>query len=221
MKKEHHGKFSQMSIKVRNKTKDNATPYVRVQVDRDAQLCALLDTGAAFSLIGKSTYDQLSGKQMSSVKIQCQGVSGEKVSILGETDLNVCIGRESQRHRFLVVEGLVVPMILGIDFMSKLGKLTIDLDGNSLTIHRCKSVVSLLFEVEMGAPNLKSVDARLSEDITIKPLTEMLVKCDIPNSTSYPYLVEKCTNIQLSCTANMCNSSSKRRASDFTISKCQ
>ena len=38
-------------------------------------------------------------------------------------------------QRFLVVEGLVVPMTLGMDFLSRLGKVTFDFNRSKLQLH--------------------------------------------------------------------------------------
>ena len=52
-------------------------------------------------------------------------------------------------QRVLVVERLVVPMILGIDFLICLGKITFDFHRSKLQLHEIKNEINLVHNYGM------------------------------------------------------------------------
>ena len=101
------------------------SPFISVTGVLDQhEVVAMLDTGAEFSLISASrlSKDMLKCLNLPSV-VKCRGVGGEMVQVKGQIIRDIQLTgtqMEVLQLLLLVVEGLVVPVILGVDFLSKL-----------------------------------------------------------------------------------------------------
>ena len=108
----------------------------------------MLDTGAEFSYISASrlSKDMLKCLKLPSV-VKCRGVGGEMVQVKGQIirDVHAVLLTGTQMEllqlRLLVV---VVPVILGVDFLSKLGQVTFDFNRAKLQVAGSVESVELL-----------------------------------------------------------------------------
>ena len=96
------------------------SPFIRVTLGNNT-VSALWDTGSDLSLIAEDKIKE--GIELSPVMLNDtpQAVEGSKVNCKGKMVLNVKIGTTLvKQHTFYVVQGLVVPYLLGADFQANL-----------------------------------------------------------------------------------------------------
>ena len=96
----------------------------------EKDIAAMLDTGTEFNIISANrlSEDSLNCPKGPPVAM-CMSVGGELVQVKGQICRDVQLTGthlEVFQLRQLVVEGLVVPVILGVFFLSMLGKVTFD-----------------------------------------------------------------------------------------------
>ena len=83
----------------------------------------MLDSGSAVSLIHQTTLSQLEGafKKLDMPSLNLVTTSGDSLLIIAHLLLPVVIGENNMIHNFVVVSSLVVPVILGVDFLQTHG----------------------------------------------------------------------------------------------------
>ena len=102
-------------------------------------------------------------------------MSCEEIPILGEVFRTLKIGDVSvPDQRFVVVCGLIVPAILGIDFWSRLGSLKLDLQRRRLALEAW-GVELELFSTAQQQRDAGHTDLKLRRDVTVPAGTEALV----------------------------------------------
>lgn len=124
----------------------NMTPYVKVQWVglQDQEDYALMDTGAQWTLISAEKLSQAEMAGLTQSGLSGQGVSGEKIPILGEIWRDVQIGQsEFQAQRFVVVQKMICPIILGMDFWSRATELSFDFPEKSFIINNDGVIIQL------------------------------------------------------------------------------
>ena len=152
-------------------------PYVPVEWGDGAGDCAMVDTGADWSLVAE---EKLSARERLAVRpsrVRGRGVSSEDIPVLGEVWRTVKLGGLIVRdQRFVVVRGLVVPAILGIDFWSRLGSMRLDLRARRLLLEEKGVELELLSSSRpQGTRPAHQVDLKLRRDVTVPPASEALV----------------------------------------------
>ena len=70
-------------------------------------------------------------------------------------------------HRFVVVEELVVPIILGIDLLNRLGKVTFDFHSSKIQLHQIINKINLLHDYGTLGGKLVIVHEGRQEMITV------------------------------------------------------
>ena len=137
----------------------------------------MIDTGADWSLLAD---EELTARERMAIRpssVRGRGVSSENIPVLGEVWRMLKIGGVVVRdQRFVVVRGLVVPAILGIDFWSRLGSMKLNLQTRRLQLEE-KGVELELHSASRPQPQRASqrFDLKLRRDITVPPATEALV----------------------------------------------
>jgi hypothetical protein len=103
-----------------------ALPYVKVQL-ACGPVEALFDSGAVCSLMSGTVYRNLVGARQyvvtSPSQANCISATGHSFSVECVASCKVCIERYTWKFRFLVVEGLLYPLLLGADFLRRTGLL--------------------------------------------------------------------------------------------------
>ena len=89
--------------------------YVPMMVD-GKQEYVMLDTGASVSLISKSFFSTLSGKVLTNSEKSLVSADGESMNIIGQTTVNISIGKNEIAWKVHVCDSLVSKVILGYDF---------------------------------------------------------------------------------------------------------
>ena len=150
-------------------------PYVSVEWIKGVTGRAMVDTGADWSLLAD---EELTARERLAIRpssVSGRGVSSESIPVLGEVWRTVKIGGITVNdQRFVVVRGLVVPAILGIDFWSRLGSMKLDLQARRLLLEE-KGVELELFRAPRPQGRQQRFDLKLRRDVTVPPGTEALV----------------------------------------------
>ena len=80
----------------------------------------MLDSGSSISLIQESTAAALSKEhKMMPSGLKLVSASGDNIPILGCMTHPLCISELKTTHSLIVVQSLIVPVILGLDFLQK------------------------------------------------------------------------------------------------------
>ena len=96
--------------------------FINARVEGYEQKC-LIDTAATVSLVSH----QLVPSPLMLCSLKAQGIGSEALQVLGQTELQIQLGKSTFVHSFVVV-GMANICILGADFL-KAGKMTVDV-GN-------------------------------------------------------------------------------------------
>ena len=160
-------------------------PFIRVTLGNNT-VSALWDTGSDLSLIAEDKIKE--GIELSPVMLNDtpQAVEGSKVNCKGKMVLNVKIGTTLvKQHTFYVVQGLVVPYLLGADFQAKLGEFVMDWRKGELRLEdgSCCSFYHS-YQSSSAAVNLHPVLVRPAETIELAAGTETAVLCNLDKPLS-------------------------------------
>lgn len=154
----------------------STAPYVSLEWNDGSQGRAMVDTGADWSLIAEEGLTAREKLAIRPSSVRGRGVSREEIPVLGEIFRTLRIGNVTvPDQRFVVVRGLIVPAILGIDFWSRLGSLKLDLQRRRLVLEEWGAEFEL-FSAARPERDSSYVDLKLRRDVTIPPATEALVQ---------------------------------------------
>ena len=97
-------------------------------------ISAILDTGAAISILAKPLCDRLKlACTNETIVHELKGVSGKTLNVLGYTCIAVTINNSTFQVKFVVVEGIKEDtLLLGLDFIKE-NRLKLDFENNTLT----------------------------------------------------------------------------------------
>lgn len=178
----------------------NMTPYVEVQWigSKNHHDFALMDTGAQWTLISFDKLTPEEKKCVTATTVSGQGVSGEKIPILGEIWRDVQIGNSVFRsQRFVVVDKMICPIILGMDLWARAQELSFDFTLKTLTINNDGVKIQLSgnpyreTERQSKRDETNPCEVLVAESISIPPRSEMVVACFVPRmEKGRDYLVE-------------------------------
>ena len=95
----------------------------------------MVDSGSSVSIVRKEVLDQSQGitKIRPAPQLQLVTASGEPLQVLDHIMAPVRIGQQSVSHEFVVVNNLVTPAILGVDFLQR-HKLVLDFATSPVSI---------------------------------------------------------------------------------------
>ena len=144
--------------------------HIQVKIN-DHKIKALIDTGASISCISKSFLVNSGNrsKLRTDTDILCiKGVCGERHSVEGTAVIKIKIGKFQVDQRFYVFSRLHEDLLLGIDFLTNNGA-KIDLQSNTVRFKDSQKSVQLIQPI----PHIGL--AKLSADVIIPPLTEVVV----------------------------------------------
>ena len=94
----------------------------------------MLDSGSSISLIQESTAAAFSTEYNTVLfGLKLVSASGDNIPVLGCMTLPLCVGGVQASHPLVIVQSLIVPVILGLDFLQKYG-MVLDFTSNSVKI---------------------------------------------------------------------------------------
>ena len=167
----------------------NSTPYVEVLWANGTKTKALFDTGAQWSLVTKDLLTQQEQEEMEKSMLSGQGVTGSKIPVVGEIWRTVKLGQTVFKdQRFVVVEEMICPVILGIDLWSRVSHLSFNFENQTVSLGETGDCIQLwshpfanevaLTEQDGDAVKHGESRAVLLEADTILPArTEQYVSC--------------------------------------------
>ena len=152
-----------------------SAPYVSVQWAGESSGRAMVDTGADWSLLSDAELTFRERHAMRPSTVRGRGVSCEEIPVLGEIWRSVRIGDiQVPDQRFVVVRGLVVPAILGIDFWSRLGSITLDLQRRRLILEEQGTELEL-YSAARPPGDDRRIELKLRRDVTLPPAAAAFV----------------------------------------------
>ena len=167
------------------------SPYVQVKL-RSTEFNALLDTGSEYSLMSDSSWREYKASfSVGGTEIKRQGVSGESVRIRGVCYCDVQIqGIKLVDHPFYIVEGLVVPVILGVDILKRLGVIKMEFERSRLLLGKSEEIAIMKNQQDIHVKKNPKLYARACAETILQPYSEAIVKCNVAGLQCQEYLVE-------------------------------
>lgn len=118
-----------------NKPAHDDRPYVNIKIN-DTNACGLLDSGAAVSILGNNSHQELNLPLCQDDSIKLVAAGGQSLVSLGYMNLPITFEGNAHIIKTFVVPEVDTPLILGIDFWKKfelcpkyLGSLDITMKG--------------------------------------------------------------------------------------------
>ena len=159
------------------------TPYVKVKWKYESieeEMTGLVDTGADWSLMVESQLSDSERQELMPSEVKGQGVTKEKISVLGEVWRDLIVGGiEIPKQRFIVVEDMITPVILGADFWMRLGELTIDFKSRKIKVNSLGVQLDMLQSPGGDAESGGQVLVLTEKEVHIPPFSEMLVRAKV------------------------------------------
>ena len=138
----------------------------------------MIDTGSFYSLVTRSTVERI-GVDISPIEVddvaEFRTASGSSLAVTGTADLNIQISGLVIPHKVYVVEQLTAPMILGTTFLQQTSGV-IDYSTGLLTLY------DGMIQTRLIRKHDRPYVARLTNIVTIQPMSEALVRVKIPLS---------------------------------------
>ncbi|KAL5260338.1 hypothetical protein ACHWQZ_G010459 [Mnemiopsis leidyi] len=159
---------------------------------------ALMDTGAQWTLISAEKLSRKEKEGLCQSDLSGQGVSGEKIPILGEIWRDVQVGsNQFLAQRFVVVQKMICPVILGMDFWSRATELSFNFPSSTFVINNDETEIRLYSNPHQGGGKDGSKKERrpcevlMAKETKIPPKSEVVVACLVPRmKEGQDYLVE-------------------------------
>ena len=96
----------------------------------------MMDSGSSISLVIEGLVKDLPHDQNNALpqNIQLVSAAGDPIPVIGNITASIQVGNLTVYHPLVVVQSLIVPVILGMDFLQQHG-LTLDFTTTPVTIH--------------------------------------------------------------------------------------
>ena len=124
----------------------------------------MLDTGAAVTLVLKELRElsKLQGMELEEWNgKQLVGVEGTPLHVCGITQVQISLGGRCFQLQVVIVSGLTVDVILGLDFLEANG-CTIDLGKKTLHFQECNLSLSLDTSIQSSSATVRVAVANTS-----------------------------------------------------------
>ena len=144
----------------------------------------MIDSGSSISLVRGSL---TTGQKLNAAPqgLQLVSAAGEPISVLGQITLPIQLGDVKVDHLFVVVQSLITPVILGVDFMHK-HELILDFTTTPITIRsqtlnvNCQSDLGPLLKMKVAAiPSISQPTEESVDDYAV-PIFDATTTCDLP-----------------------------------------
>ena len=126
---------------------------------------SLADAGASISLLRSDIAKELRLK-LNSSSLKATGVTNDSLEVLGATCVNITMGSETFNHTLFVISNISQEVIMGTDFLRRLGEVTYDFSRCTFSFHN--------LTLPMGQfHQLNAVTA--ADTVKIPPLSEVVI----------------------------------------------
>ncbi|MEM7281331.1 MAG: retropepsin-like aspartic protease, partial [Pseudomonadota bacterium] len=153
---------------------------VSCTVNGQLNIDALTDTGSGYTLISEDLVEQLHLpdhiRQPFNGKVP-KSVTGHPLTLIGTIDLSIRLGEtEFSNHRTHILPCRKSELILGLDFLRKLGPFEHDVDGGSFSFRNQQIGLGnhLQSQVSLAQPEIFSLTST-----RIPPRTEVVLPCGV------------------------------------------
>ena len=161
----------------------------------------MLDSGASISLIREETAKRLLGEHpVSATSTQVASATGDPIKVIGCATFPVQVGSINVDHSLVVVQFLITPVILGIDFMQEHG-LILDFTSSPVCVTQQANHNNILSVNDRQALHAarKTKDHVCGVQETLDLSEEALDDCAIPLfGTTTTYDLPACNQEQFS-----------------------
>ena len=165
---EHILQSKEKSISAIKRNRDirsrGGTPFIYANIN-GYTIQALIDTGAEVTVLDQRFVPEKQKCQMAKDDTKVTSCNNEPIKIHGVLHCQYDIGGQSLKHPTKIVSDLGYDGIFGIDLLSRLNNVTMDLQSGCLLID--------------GEPINEEVDIRISEPVAITPQSEKLVYASV------------------------------------------
>jgi hypothetical protein len=165
----------------------NTTPYVEIEWGHDGTKDrGLFDSGSQWTLISNKLLRKEEMLNLENSSLVGQSVAGDRLPVMGEIWRSVKIGGLTfTNQRFVVVERMICPIILGIDFWSRVSSISFDFNRKTMRLNGESNEEIRLWphpyseqvvaSTTMGDAGPLKVEVKFGTSIPAN--TEKLVKC--------------------------------------------
>ena len=171
----------------------------------------LLDSGSTVSLVRNSILPRTLGvKQLKPGDLQLVSAAGEPMPVVGQANVVVQVGQLSVEHPLVVVDSLISPVILGMDFLQQHG-LVLDFASSPISVTtrhtppnshgQLQDIQPIVEDVQKAKAKICAVYSESSSELT----EEVVDDCAIPRfstTTGPDYDMPQCSTDSLSLLLN-------------------
>ena len=156
-----------------------AVNKVLIDIEGESML-ALIDTGASTSCLSPDVYHSL--KLEKSYPLQktdvgyIKGVGDNSVKVLGVATVPIVIAGTKIDHSFMVLEGMKISLILGMDFITDHG-VVLNFRDQEMTLHGSMTVAPIIM------PENADVEVRIKRYIVLPPRAEIVLPVEVTSLT--------------------------------------
>ena len=148
----------------------------------------MLDSGSAVSLVLKEEADKLQDKltNITIPQVRLVTASGEPLQVAGRVQASVKICQLNVIHQFLVVDKLVTPVILRLDFLQQ-HNLVLNFASRPVTINNCTQIVNQKLEtiphdLQPVVEAAQQIKSKICAIAAIQdPTNDLIDDCSIPD----------------------------------------
>lgn len=141
----------------------------------------LVDTGSSITVIDEDTLKtvcpEAHARMRRGIFNNTKSADGTPVPLLGVTDIPITLGQTMIPFSLYVSSSIIVPMILGVDFLSCV-KGTVDIGKRELLMNNTK-VTRLYIDEEEDTQSSTAYTALIANDTTLKPKSRTLVRIEL------------------------------------------
>ena len=99
---------------------------------------ALWDSGSSISLVGSALVTKL-GLKIRKTNLRAAGVTGDKLKLSGEANIKTKLGPNELYHDFAVMDNGKTEVIIGTDYMERIGPYLVDIEKQQLKLKNLAS----------------------------------------------------------------------------------
>lgn len=141
-------------------------PTLAITVGKE-QIPALFDTGAEICLLAKSIYDRLpadSRPKLEPCNLGLTTANGGGMAVVGQIQLSMLIGPRKVKSPVVIVDGLYLPCIIGVDLMRR----------ENIQIDPCNR------KVKLGKRPEEKIALRVARNYSIEPCSSQILQVTLP-----------------------------------------
>ena len=177
----------------------------------DIEVDILLDSGSTVSLVRSSILPRTLGvNQLKPGDLQLVSAAGEPMPVVGQANVVVQVGQLSVEHPLVVVDSLINPVILGMDFLQQHG-LVLDFACSPISVTtrhtppnshgQLQDIQPIVEKVQKAKAKIYAVYGESSSEFTEEVVDDCAIPC-FSTTTGPDYDMPQCSTDSLSLILN-------------------